>query len=270
MKCAEADTFIHAYVDGELAGVDRESYEQHLHECETCSHACRLQGRFKAAIRGHLARPPMPARLRLRIEDALALAPAIKRRWIWHTYPRLVPAAAAAVVLVVVLGAARNGRSPVVLQQALRTYHAAMPMDVVDSNCSSIVNWFRGKVDFSVPQPRNARACQGGRLVNVQDRFGAYFVYQVPSGHRVTLMVFSAEGETLDGPRRRVLADREVYFGSGRGASTAAYRDRDGLYYVLTADVDEDALSNLVEAALHAHQPPVAAPTVQAVGATTH
>ena len=195
MKCAEADTFIHAYVDGELAGVDRDSYEKHLLECDTCSHACRLQGRFKAAVRGHLARPQLPAGLKQRIDVALAGAPPIRRRFIWHTYPRLAPAAAAAVVLVAVLGAARSRRSPVVLEQALRTYHAAMPMDVVDSNCSSIANWFRGKVDFAVPCPRNARAIQGARLVNVQDRFGAYLVYQAPGGHRVTLMVFSAENE---------------------------------------------------------------------------
>jgi anti-sigma factor RsiW len=251
MKCAEADTFIHAYVDGELAGVDRESYEQHLLDCDSCSHSCRLQGRFKAAVRGHLARPALPAGLRLRIEDALTVAPAIRRRFIWHTYPRLVPAAAAAVVLMAVLGAARHRGSQVVLEQALRSYHAAMPLDIVDSNCSSIANWFRGKVDFTVPSPRNVRACQGGRLVNVQDRFGAYLVYQAPSGHRVTLMVFSDEDEPLDGPRRRVVGDRDVYFGSGRGASTAAYRDRDGLVHVVTADVDEDQLSTLVEAALH-------------------
>lgn len=250
MKCAEADTFIHAFVDGELAGVDRESYEQHLLECDACSHSCRLQGRFKAAIRGHLARPPLPAGLRLRIEDKLAGAPAIRRRFIWHTYPRLAPAAAAAVVLLAVLGAARRHGSPVVLEQALRAYHAAMPMDVVDSNCSSIANWFRGKVDFAVPCPRNVQALQGARLVNVQDRFGAYLVYQAPSGHRMTLMVFSDEDEAIDGPRRRVLADRNVYFGSGRGASSAAYRDRDGLVHVITADVDEDTLSNFVEASL--------------------
>jgi len=251
MKCADADSFIHAYVDGELAGVDRNSYEQHLLQCDTCSHACRLQGRFKAAVRGHLGRPALPPHLTQRIHETLALAPAIRRRYIWHAYPRLVPAAAAAVVLVAVLGAARSHRSPLVFEQALRTYHAAMPMDVVDSNCLSIANWFRGKVDFAVPCPRNAQAIQGARLVNVQDRFGAYLVYQGPSGHRVTMMVFSAEDEPLDGPRRRVLGDRDVYFGSGRGASTAAYRDRDGLVHVMTSDVDEDALSHLVEAALY-------------------
>lgn len=250
MKCAEADTFIHAYVDGELAGVDRDSYEQHLFECDACSHACRLQGRFKAAIRGHLPRLELPAGLMMRVQDALESAPPIRRRWIWQTYPRLAPAAAAAVVLLAILGTARSHRSQFVLDQALSTYHSAMPMDVVDSNCSSIVNWFRGKVDFTVPRPRNAGSCQGGRLVNVRDRFGAYVVYQVPSGHRVALMVFDGDDDLLESPRRRVLADRNVYFGSARGASTAAYRDRDGLSYVLTSDLDEDALSNLVQAAL--------------------
>src|SRR5205823_5507567 len=104
MKCAEADAFIHAYVDGELAGVDRDSYEQHLLECDACSHACRLQGRFKAAVRGHLARPAVPVALRMRIEQAIGNAPPIRRVWIWSSYPRLVPAAAAAVVMVAILG----------------------------------------------------------------------------------------------------------------------------------------------------------------------
>src|SRR3954471_22872427 len=118
MKCADADAFIHAYVDGELAGVDRDSYEQHLLECNECSHACRLQARFKAAVRGHLPRPVVPGRLQLRIQAALASAPPIRRRYFWHAYPRLVPAAAAAVVLIGILGAARTRRSPVVLEQA--------------------------------------------------------------------------------------------------------------------------------------------------------
>src|SRR5256885_722495 len=125
MRCGEADAFTHAYVDGELAGRDRESYEQHLLECDACSHACRLQARF-----------------------------------------------------------------------------------------------------------------------------GAYFLYLSPRGHRVTVMVFDGGDEDLDGPRRRVMAGRDVYFERGGGATTAAFRDRDGLNWVMTADVDEDTLGDLVQAAL--------------------
>jgi anti-sigma factor RsiW len=188
----------------------------------------------------------------MRIEAAVRGAPPIRRRFIWHTYPRLAPAAAAAVLLVVVLGAARGHRSPLVMEQALRAYHAAMPMDVVDSDCASIVNWFRGKVDFTVPsQLRPLGTCQGGRLVNVQDRFGAYIIYQVPGGHRLTVMVFTGDEEDLEAPDRRTMADgRSVYFQRGRGASTAAFRNNDGLNYVVTSDVDEVALGNLVQAVL--------------------
>jgi anti-sigma factor RsiW len=254
MKCADADAFIHAYVDGELAGVDRDSYEQHLVECDQCSHACRLQARFKAAVRGHLPRPAVPERLQMRIRAALTGAPPIRRRYFWEAYPRLVPAAAAAIVLIGILGTARTRRSPAVMEQALLNFNSALPMDVVNSDCTSVVDWFRrrGELGFSVPTPaRTLGNCQGGRLVNVLDRFGAYVVYQAPTGHRVAILIFSADDEALDGARRRVVAGREVYFGSSRGASTAAYRDRDGLYYVLTTDLDEDALGNLLEAALH-------------------
>jgi anti-sigma factor RsiW len=251
MKCGEADAFVHAYVDGELAGVDRDSYEQHLLECDACSHASRLQGRFKAAVRGHLGRPVVPGALMMRIEAAVRGAPPIRRRFIWHAYPRLAPAAAAAVILVAVLGMARGHRSPLVMEQALRAYHAAMPMDVVDSNCSSIVNWFRGKVDFTVPdQMRPLGACQGGRLVNVQDRFGAYLLYQVPGGHRLAVLVFIGDEADLEAPDRRTMDGRSVYFGRGRGASTAAFRNNDGLNYVVTSDVDEDALGTIVQAVL--------------------
>jgi anti-sigma factor RsiW len=256
MRCGEADAFTHAYVDGELAGKERESYEQHLLECDACSRTCRLQARFKAAVRGHMPRLPVPVAFRMRLEQAIAASPAIRRRFVWDQYPRLAPAAAAATILVVILGAAaRTRHPPVVVEQALRSYHTAMPMDVVGSNCNSVVNWFRGKLDFAVPEPpRRLGTCQGARLVNVRDRFGAYFLYQGPQGHRLTMMVFDGGDEDLDGPRRRMMSGREVYFEQGRGATSAAFRDRDGLYYVLTADVDEDVLGSMIQAALSERQ----------------
>ncbi len=253
MKCSEAGAFLHAFVDGELAGVDRDAYDQHLVRCDACSHACRLQARFKAAVRGHLPRPPVPERVCERLGKALAVAPAIRGGFWRRLAPRLVPAAAAAVALFALLGIARSRRSPVVLEQALRTYHSALPMDIAGPSCASIADWFRGRVDFAVPPPRltGAGTCQGGRLVNVRDRFGVYIEYIEANGHRLGLTVFDGQDdEVLDGPRRRHLGGRDIYLHRSRGASTAAYRDRDGLTYVLTGDVDEDALSSFLETAL--------------------
>src|SRR5262245_57567054 len=106
MNCAEADAFGQAYVDGELAGVDREAVERHLVACATCGQRVRLESRFKAAVRAHLPRPEVPEVLRRRIEQALASQPIAPRRWFslpaWLSYPRLVPAAAAALLLLAI------------------------------------------------------------------------------------------------------------------------------------------------------------------------
>jgi anti-sigma factor RsiW len=251
-SCHESDTSIHAYNDGELAGDDRIAFEQHLRECEVCARANHMQARFKAALRGHLPRPPLPVGLRTRIENALAQAPVSKRRWLWQAHPRsfTITVAAAAAMVLLVTSHGRPTQSPV-LEQAISTFHRDVPLDVLSQSCSTISDWFRGKLDFNLPShiaPAGAR-CQGGRLVNVRDHFGAYMVYQVPSGHRMGVMVFPSDDEPIGGTRQRVLREKPVYMDSRRGVSTAVYRQSGGLDYVFTADFDEEALARMVETA---------------------
>src|SRR5262245_7252276 len=134
MKCAEADAFLHAYVDGELAGMDRDTYEQHILRCDRCFRTSRLQARFKAALRGHLPRREVPEGLRRRIAAALVSSPPPPRRWLWQLYPRLFPSTAGAFLLVLVASASiYRGRHSPVLDQALLTYQAAIPMDVINN-----------------------------------------------------------------------------------------------------------------------------------------
>lgn len=250
LNCADADTALHAYIDGELTGADRDAYESHLRVCDACTEARRFQARFKAAIRGHLPRPSLPVGLRSRIETALAAAPAPRRRWPWQAHPRTftVGMAAAAAVLLMVFNLPRQTRSAV-LEQAISTFHHNVPMDVLSESCATVSDWFRGKVDFAF-QPASGRTtarCQGGRLVNVRDRFGAYVVYDIPAGHRLGVMVVPSDDEPLAGTRARVLQGRRAFVDSRRGVSTVVFRDSDGLDYVFTADLDEDALANWVE-----------------------
>lgn len=250
LTCIEADTVLHAYVDGELAGADREAYEAHLRGCEACTHASHFQARFKAAVRGHLPRPALPVGLRTRIEAALAAAPVPGRRWPWQAYPRAFTVAMAAAAAVVLLAGnmQRSARSPV-LEQAVSTFHHDLPFDVLSESCAKVSDWFRGKLDFAV-QPTFARTgtrCQGGRLVNVRDRFGAYVVYQAPAGHRLGMMVFPSGNEPLAGSHQRILNGRPVYLDTRRGVATVTLREPSGLDYVFTADLDEDTLANWVE-----------------------
>jgi anti-sigma factor RsiW len=254
VTCAEAHSSAQAYADGELAGVDREQIQRHIGACETCARRCLLLGRFKAAVRAHLPRPPVPSEFRNRLRGALDrvdAAPA-RRRWPWLSYPRLVPATAAAFLLLAITGTVRRTQSQV-LGQAQRTYQAEMPMDIVGSDCGLISSWFRGRVDFPVHAPAFAGQanCRGGRLVNVGEQLAAYLVYQDRAGHRVALLVFDPRDESFEAPHRRVVNGREIYFGAGPGISTAAYRER-GLGYVVTADLDEDSLTRLVTTSFHA------------------
>lgn len=250
MNCAEADTFLHAYVDGELAGADRQAYEAHLRACEACTQASRFQARFKAAVRGHLPRPALPVGLRTRIESALAAAPSPRRLWLWQSHPRAftIGAAAAAAMVLLAVNWQRTARSSV-LEQAISTFHHDLPLDVMSDSCAKVSDWFRGKVDFALqPAAQNSGMhCQGGRLVNVQDRLGAYMVYQIPAGHRLGVTVAPSDDQPLGGKRQRNLHGRRAFVDKHRGVSTVTYREPGGLDYVFTADLDEDALANWVE-----------------------
>src|SRR5205085_9820885 len=126
MTCNDADAFRQAFIDGELAGVDREAVERHLAGCASCMRAVRLEGRFKAAVRAHLPRPEVPFALRQRLQAALVAQPIAPRRWpAWASSGGLVPAAAAVLLLIGITGTVRRSQSAV-LEQSQRSYHTEM------------------------------------------------------------------------------------------------------------------------------------------------
>jgi anti-sigma factor RsiW len=246
--CADARSFCLPFIDGELAGSEREAWAQHIEHCENCRKGTRWEARFKAAVRGHLPRRPVPVELEQRLRMVLGEQRKSSSWSMWFLLPRVVPAAAVLVVLVGIAYSARRPRS-FVLDQARRSYQAELPLDVTSPDCSSVTSWFRGRVDFPVHAPRmpNQIKCQGGRLVNVEDRPAAYLVYQDPTGHRVSVLVFDPEWSPITAPFRRMVAGHEVFYRNGPGISTAAFQDR-GLGYVVTSDLDEASLTQLVSA----------------------
>lgn len=253
MRCTEADAFLHAYVDGELDGLDRDSYEQHLVECDRCSHCSRLQARFKAAIRGHLPRPEVPNRLKRRIEAAIASAPPPAGRWRWQLYPKLVPAVLAAAAIVVLVFT-NKGRPSLAVETALRAYSTPLPMDFVGSSCATVSDWFHGRVDFPVRAPSESMGarCEGGRIITLRDRMGALVMLRTPSGHRLALMVWEGgddDDDAIAEPQYRLPNGVPVHEARARGASSLSFRNSDGLFYAVTGDVDQDRLMDFVNVA---------------------
>jgi anti-sigma factor RsiW len=253
MRCAEADAFLHAYVDGELTGVDHDAYEQHLVECDRCSHCSRLQARFKAAVRGHLPRPEVPPGLQRRIEGAIAAAPPPPGRWRWQLYPKLVPAVLAASALAVIVFTTK-GTPSLAVSTALRAFNVALPMDFVGPSCAQISEMFRGKVDFSVRPPSESvgARCEGGRLMAFGDRLAAYMVLRAPSGHRLAVMVWAGDDDeeaASDAPVLRLDNGIAARTARARGAQSLTFRYSDGLYYTVTSDLDEQTLANFTTVA---------------------
>lgn len=246
--CGDADSFCQPYVDGELASPDREAWERHIGQCEACRKGTRWEARFKAAVRGHLPRRRVPVDLEQRLRAILVQQPSSSFWSGWLSLPRVIPAVAVVGALVIVAASLRGPRS-FVLDQARRSYQAELPLDVTGPDCASVTSWFRGRVDFPVHAPRmpNQIKCQGGRLVNVEDRPAAYLVYEDPTGHRVSVLVFDPEWSPIDAPSRRMVNGHEVFYRNGPGISTAALQDR-GLGYVMTSDLDEASLTRLVSA----------------------
>jgi anti-sigma factor (TIGR02949 family) len=161
MNCAEAETVLPAYSDGEITEVDRGQIERHLATCAACASHTRLQARFKAAVRAHLPRPPVPQELRVRLRAVLGEREIAPRRWFWATHPRLVPAAVAAVLLVAITGTVRHSQS-MVLTQAQRTYQAELPMDITGSDCRSIASWSAAASTSPCRRPRSRTAAVRG------------------------------------------------------------------------------------------------------------
>ena len=113
-------------------------------------------------------------------------------------------------------GASGQRKSPII-QTAVNTHHADLPLDVFDADCDTVANWFRGRLDFTI-RPRlskdakDAGDCIGGRLVNVGERLGALLVYQTPEGKRIReLVVPSSEATTWTRAGRQV-GGQEVFF----------------------------------------------------------
>lgn len=250
MTCREAQSLLTAYVDQELSGVDRQTYEHHLLHCDQCFRASRTESRFKAAIRGHLPHPAVPASLAARVKATLDAEPQpTARRWPWQLFPRFFPAFAATVALFVLVVGARTRRSPI-WDQAVRAYTSGIPLDVVGKDCKTIAADLRKYVNFFLKPPTVGEHsnCHGGRLIDTGNGYGAYFVVE-RQGLRIGVLVYPEDADGTFRLKMRSLGQAHhepAYVESGRGTSLAVVHGDDGLEYVYTAATDSDELTNYV------------------------
>ncbi len=249
MNCQDARRFLPAYVDGELAGLDRSEIESHGASCTSCRSELHALSEYKLALRAALPTPPAPAHLRTRVRAEIASTRReLRGPGFWATRLGLPLAAAAAALMVLWPRVPR----PMFVEQARQDHRRDLPVDVTGPDPTRVANWLQPRVPFRVVPPVMGKAqLLGARLHRMDGHDGALLVYDLPDdqarSHKVSVFVFDPQGQDpgSDLRERKRIGAREVYLDRRGGYRSAMFQD-DGLGYVVTTDVDEDRLLRLV------------------------
>jgi anti-sigma factor RsiW len=252
MTCAELDSFLYAYLDGEFGPNERLDFERHLSQCARCAQRVHLEAGFHETLRQKtqelLLDPALraPDGLRRAIHASLRQEQhrAFVRSW--------VRASAAAVALVAASGAyvyLRPGLRERFAEDAALRHSKGLPFEIQQTTPEHFEAWFQGKLDHPVSVLRlpNAKLA-GARLSHVKDKQAAYFAYDAAGSagvapRRIGLFVFyDAKGEVTAGPWPSVELD------SSHGYNVATWRDRE-IVYELVSDLEETDIRRMLTGA---------------------
>jgi mycothiol system anti-sigma-R factor len=244
MNCAEAQRFIHAYLDGEFDEREWSAIRAHLDVCPGCKRRAEFEERFRQVLKSSLPQDKAPELLRARVTRRLAAADGqASRRWAL----RLVPAAAAAMILGgLALNQLRKRDDLAIVDQSIDWHRKHLPLDVTGSSPEAIQRYFSDKVPFAVRPPAflgEKAQLVGARLANLREHQAVYLTYKV-NGRRVSVFIFDPDAVPAEGPQLQA-GSRRVRVNAHRGYNTLTYTSG-GTGYAVTSDMDPRGLVQLV------------------------
>ena len=259
--CNDIETLLPAYLDGELAPLDRLSFEHHLADCSECHQQARAEAGYLERVRALMAPPPAPTGLETRVRQALDhqehswLAARRRQGWAW-ALPGGAGLAAAAALVVFALsqlgpgGAGRSTESPAV-RQAVRDRFSELDLRGGSPQEISVAAEEYLRLPLSPPHfvSRGAQL-KGWQPRELNGRLAAMLFYEVPGPHGqrhvVTVHVLNARDMDLRGTARRKVGSKVVWVARPLGVSTVSYKDPTGIGYVISSDMNLDRLVGLV------------------------
>lgn len=237
MTCDEAETLLHALLDGELdAGHSRE-VETHIAGCPHCAAQLRAYRDMKGAFAASDLHFKAPAALRQRIEASLPQPRVTNRRSVLKGFAMgsAVSALAATGIVALVLRAGDDQRIASELVSAhLRSLQAGHLTDVLSSDRHTVKPWFNGRLDVAPPVldlTALGFTLIGGRLDYVDGRAIGAIVYR----RRVHVInLFVAQTASSEHSAARI--------DTVQGFNIRRWRDR-GLNYFAVSDLNAEELS---------------------------
>lgn len=134
--------------------------------------------------------------------------------------------------------------SPVV-GESVAWHRKSVPVEVVGPDAQTVRRWFADKVSFAVVVPELGSAARllGGRLSHVRQYEAAYLLYEV-NGSKLSVMLFDGGDLTADSDFRA-----ETFVDNSSGYNVAI-RERGGVTYTFTSDMNAETLAELVEGSM--------------------
>ncbi len=245
MNCSVARKALYPSPERCALSVETAEALDHLRHCPECKQYFAAQTEWSRVLRVKAGTERAPGRLREQIAQEIERSQRIqspRRRWI----------VAAAVVLACLPGLWLARRIPSQLFfQALcadHTKYANAESQLRSSNYVEIESWFRGRTDFAVRvPPLEAAEILGSRLCFLRGKKAALVFYR-QHGRPVSLFQINRRDVSLAALQRWEVDGADVWRGSFKGYSIAAFEQR-GILYVLISDLRESELLRLASAA---------------------
>ena len=263
MDCQKTKENLYRYLDRELEeGLVRE-VESHLTNCPLCHMALERERKFNAVVKNHLVCEEAPYDLREKIIVDLE-RPVTFIGWFGNLFPKrfaLNPALAVAIG-VIAYSLIVNFNQPVpiytsAVQNHIDYVRGGYPLEIRTSNVDEAMSWFNGKMDYAIGEPhinRGQANLVGARLVNINDKKSAYFVYE-KDGHNISAFYVDLNGAKL--PRVPVGDIREtpeakVFYKSYKGYKSFLCLDKtSNTGCVIVSDMPRQDLEHIIHDHIH-------------------